>query len=756
MRALVSLGQQFTMISAPGTPSKAGLWLPALAPLSILIAAGTGFALVVVAGLWLLTEQPWLGLNWRLDDLDRVAIAGVAAGGPAEGHITEGDVVGAVEDAAGERVGLTVQSILREPDNLATYSQYNRFFERQRELDRVLAHPPVSLLLANGQAVTLSPAPSRPIRDLPFGYWAINLVAAVGLLFGIGVWSYRRGQPAARLLAVGSIGFMFQGCCMAIYTSRELALDPRLFSALTATNHLGGTLFAYSALALLWYYPSRIGPLPFATFTYGAAALVWLNETLQVVQWPGHTFYLVPFVLPYVLGLYLARRQWLLSHGRPVERASLRWFLLTIFVSIGSVLVLYFGPTLLGEPPLLPLWIAQFLLLSLYGGLAAGVLRYRLFDVERWWFATWVWFLGGLLVVGIDLLLIYLMNLHPLGALSVAILIMAWIYFPARQWLWAHLFRSPTQQLEHYLPELMETYFSTTTLSDFECQWTSLLKRIFDPLSARTLASPADDAGLEEYGLTLRVPSIGDGQCIALTGRNHGNKLFTSADLELARALLALGRKSANLRRDQQQGIRAERNRIMRDLHDDVGARLLTLIHRAKQDEDAEMARSALKALRETIHTLDDDARVPLRTALEDWKLEIQDRLEAAGVELAWTEDHGATEFILPPRQRINLGRIIREGLSNALRHGPPASVAIHTMVDESRLELAIADDNRSAPIAEWEEGTGMTNMRTRAKEIGADIHWHQAEPGSAATGTTLRLTLPLHEDIGDAVDTAG
>ena len=87
-----------------------------------------------------------------------------------------------------------------------------------------------------------------------------------------------------RVFRDAMIGFMFQGCCMAIYTSRELALDPRLFSALTATNHLGGTLFAYSALALLWYYPSRIGHLPFATFTYGAAALVWLNETLQVVQ----------------------------------------------------------------------------------------------------------------------------------------------------------------------------------------------------------------------------------------------------------------------------------------------------------------------------------------------------------------------------------------------------------------------------------------------------------------------------------------
>ena len=217
--------------------------------------------------------------------------------------------------------------------------------------------------------------------------------------------------------------------------------------------------------------------------------LIWINETLQIVQWPVHAFYMPTLILPYMVGLFLARQQWRLTRQRPVERASLLWFLLTVFLSIGFAVVLYLGPTLFGDQPILPIWLAQSMLLTLYAGLALGALRYRLFDIERWWFASWIWFLGGVSVVVIDLIMISLLNINPLGALSVAVLITAWIYFPARQWLWEHLVRSPEQRLERYLPQLMESYFSVSTHNAFKTQWPALLGKIFNPLSIKTLSA---------------------------------------------------------------------------------------------------------------------------------------------------------------------------------------------------------------------------------------------------------------------------
>ena len=120
---------------------------------------------------------------------------------------------------------------MEEPDNLSTYAEYNRFFEHQAELYTLLHHGQVLAKLSSGQPVALSVDRSRPIADLPFSYWIINFSAAVGLFFGLGIWSYRRGQPASRLLAAGGSGFMLGACSMAVYVSRELALQPQLFKA---------------------------------------------------------------------------------------------------------------------------------------------------------------------------------------------------------------------------------------------------------------------------------------------------------------------------------------------------------------------------------------------------------------------------------------------------------------------------------------------------------------------------------------------
>lgn len=138
---------------------------------------------------------------------------------------------------------------------------------------------------------------------------------------------------------------------------------------------------------------------------------VWLNETLQYYEVPIHTFYVLPYFATSILGLIAGRWQWQQHKNNPVARASIRWFLLTLTLCIGSTLALYFIPALFDEAPLLPVWVAQIIMLMLYIGLVLGVVQYRLFDVEQWWFNCWIWFFSGCCVIAMDILLMYFLIL---------------------------------------------------------------------------------------------------------------------------------------------------------------------------------------------------------------------------------------------------------------------------------------------------------------------------------------------------------
>jgi hypothetical protein len=77
------------------------------------------------------------------------------------------------------------------------------------------------------------------------------------------------------------------------------------------------------------------------------------------------------------------------------------------------------------------------LVLLIYLGLAWGC-RYRLFNLDRWWFEALIWGLGGALVLLFDIALLWL-NASAGVALGTAVALAGWLYFPLRQWLWRRL-----------------------------------------------------------------------------------------------------------------------------------------------------------------------------------------------------------------------------------------------------------------------------------------------------------------------------
>src|SRR5690606_24657655 len=95
------------------------------------------------------------------------------------------------------------------------------------------------------------------------------------------------------------------------------------------------------------------------------------------------------------------------------------------------------------------------------------------------------------------------------------------------------------------------------------------------------VADPTAEPRVEEEGLALRLPAIADGPPLKLLYPFAGRGLFGPSHLAIAREMLALVAQAEVSRAAYERGVREERGRIARDLHDDVGARLLSGLHAA-------------------------------------------------------------------------------------------------------------------------------------------------------------------------------
>lgn len=177
---------------------------------------------------------------------------------------------------------------------------------------------------------------------------------------------------------------------------------------------------------------------------------------------------------------------------------------------------------------------------------------------------------------------------------------------------------------------------------------------------------------------------------------------------------------------ERRQVEHATRENIYRDLHDDVGAKLLSLVYRAPDARSADLARSALHDLRDTVSRPTGQA-APLLAVLADWRAECQQRLESAGVGLDW-QAPAAVEGQLSAGRISALGRVLREAVSNALRHAAPRQMRIRVSCADGALEMSLEHDGSFSDPAGWSAGRGLSNMQLRLRQLGGGIGWSAAE----------------------------
>ncbi len=705
----------------------------------------TLLALTVTIALSL--QEPWMGLRLvPLSAGESMQVQVQSSQGPSA-VIPAGAVLLSMRaTAGGAAIQLQADDLMEEPDVLGSYAKMDAFFARQQQITEVLAQPRVTLVwqVAQTQGETVVTPQGRPIHSLPILFWFQLAVSVTGCLIACWVWVLRPHDWGARMFGVTGLLFPVFAMPAAVYSGRDLALPADLFVALSSLNHAGSMGFGAALCAIFMAHPKpllRPAHLlwPFVVFT-----LWWLADLLRWVPNPTLGIQLL-VMAEMLLAMLLAAVQWRRSRGDPLNRASLRWFILSMLVGSGLFILLIITTTSLGWLPPMPQGYAFGFFLFIYVGIALGLRRYRLFELDEWAFKMLLWVGGALSVVAVDALLILALDWSAGPALGVSLWICGALYFPARQWLWRRLAHQPGLQLHELMPDMVRIAFQPSPQLQ-DGLWQDLLRRLFDPLYLESgidhaTGSPAQ-ATIQEGGLALHVPVCGNLQAQRLRYPARGQRLFSSKDATFVNALAQLMEQAESSREAHERGARDERKRIARDMHDDVGARLLMLIHRAQSPELTELARAAMNDLRTALNVMDANA-IPLADALADWRAEASSRCDAAGVSLTWTAPQlslGQAGVLLGSRQKSVLERALREGLTNALKHGQPSSIEITASLDAGSLALALRNDGVVTDPAEWIAGRGLRGMRQRLQEYGAQ--WHACTLPDRRTEVSLSLPL--------------
>lgn len=191
---------------------------------------------------------------------------------------------------------------------------------------------------------------------------------------------------------------------------------------------------------------------------------------------------------------------------------------------------------------------------------------------------------------------------------------------------------------------------------------------------------------------------------------------------------------------ERAQAAAAERERIYNDLHDDIGAKLLNLIYGAREPQQADLARSVLQDLRDVV-SRSRGTPGSLLEVLSDIHAESGQRLGSLGVDLLWEQAETLPDPVLDHSQALHLYRIVREALTNALRHARPRRMRIRVRQAPAELLLEITDEGGDeAPTVAVGAGRGTQGMQERAAELHGSIAWSSGTLG----GTKVLLRVPL------------
>lgn len=191
---------------------------------------------------------------------------------------------------------------------------------------------------------------------------------------------------------------------------------------------------------------------------------------------------------------------------------------------------------------------------------------------------------------------------------------------------------------------------------------------------------------------------------------------------------------------EKEKAVQKERERISRDLHDNVGSQLTNIItgiglaeiynktEKSKADNLLqslkEEVRETMTQLRETIRALKSN-----EMSFENFIIELRKVIERrakyySGEILLDVDCDSNTNIILKPLQVLHLFRIIQEAITNSIKHSEAKKITINISFEDKMLSLSITDNGLGMKEENIDlmNGSGIENMKKRAEEIDAEF----------------------------------
>lgn len=611
---------------------------------------------------------------------------------------------------------------------------------------------PVQLEFANGALID-APVVSRGYVGLGLLFWPLAGLGLLLYLFGVVVLLARprpRNGFYVTMAWCQAANLLF----IALESSKGLGLPllaPGSFSADFALRVVLDLCTGAAAVHAFALHPRQLsGANRIAAAAWGSVVL-WLLLTL-VVRPPGAWWWAQGCCIALCTAALLIVRRSHRAEPNPYALVMRRFAAVTLATLVLASAAVAIASRIPDAAPRVVAWasgawylfLASLLLLTPFLARSRQVLRE---------FAM----LAGISTVAtsLDLLFVAVFSLGPFTSLAMAVFVALGLYAGARQWMLNHLIGNSMLTTERTFDQI---YRAAREVQAKPARYTQrlaqLLRELFDPLDVLRVDRVPVHTRVVGGGSALLVPmrgQLGDGNddtaggmpvaapsaALLLRFAHRGQRLFTLEDARLADRVVDQLRRAVAYDQAVERGRNEERMRIAQDLHDDIGARLLTLMYQAQTPEMENYIRHTLQDLKTLTRGLA-VAEHRLSHAGAEWKADLTQRLTAASVSLGWSFNFDR-DMKLSVVQWSALTRVLRELVSNALYHGHASHIDVQLQIEGPRLTLQVADDGRGREPQAWSHGLGMGGVRKRVKILRGEVTWQENSPH----GIVCRVQVP-------------
>lgn len=197
------------------------------------------------------------------------------------------------------------------------------------------------------------------------------------------------------------------------------------------------------------------------------------------------------------------------------------------------------------------------------------------------------------------------------------------------------------------------------------------------------------------------------------------------------------------------------RNRIARDLHDDMGSTLSTInilssMAKTKIAEDPRTTSEYIGKISDNSQRMMDAmsdivwAIKPANDSMQKITARMQEFangiLEAKNIDLGFTVDEKVNNVKLNMEARRDFFLVFKEAVNNVAKYSQCTQCNIHIAEHQKRLLLTVEDNGIGFDINKADSGNGLSNMQKRAEAMKGRVSV-QSKPGE---GTKVTLNIPV------------